>query len=127
MFQRAICKPSRSDSLPPRSLEQLVETWRCGLADARDHVVAWLRRHAARQQDVTMLSNVLRRQEHFPEFKTRLEQHVPSCRKAGSSEHMGARHRMAVDSIPARRRCPAAKRLRSAGLSMPAPRSPSQP
>ncbi len=42
-----------------------------------EHIMAWLRdAHAAEEQAVTMLSNMARRIEHYPDLKARIEQHV---------------------------------------------------
>lgn len=47
------------------------------MTEARDHLLAWLRdAHAAEEQAITMLSNMARRIENYPELKARIEQHV---------------------------------------------------
>jgi hypothetical protein len=47
------------------------------MTDTGNHLLAWLKdAHAAEEQAITMLSNMARRIENYPELKARIEQHV---------------------------------------------------
>ncbi|WP_011579677.1 ferritin-like domain-containing protein [Chelativorans sp. BNC1] len=48
----------------------------------KDHLLSWLRdAHAAEEQAITMLSNLSRRIENYPELKARIEQHITETRR----------------------------------------------
>lgn len=52
------------------------------MPDPRDHLLSWLKdAHAAEEQAITMLSNLDRRIENYPELKARIEQHIDETRR----------------------------------------------
>jgi ferritin-like metal-binding protein YciE len=55
------------------------------MAEAEDRLMAWLRdAHAAEQQAETMLSGMARRLKHYPEFRSRIEQHIEETKRQAS-------------------------------------------
>jgi len=52
------------------------------MTNPKDHMLSWLKdAHAAEEQAITMLSNLARRIESYPELKARIEQHVTETRR----------------------------------------------
>lgn len=73
------------------------------MTDPKDHLVAWLRdAHAAEEQAESMLSNMSRRLQNYPELKARIDQHVEETRRQaklveGCLERLGTSPSMLKD------------------------------
>lgn len=52
------------------------------MTNPNDHLLSWLRdAHAAEEQAITMLSNLARRIENYPELKARIEEHITETQR----------------------------------------------